>query len=349
MAFAFDRKCRVPQKASQAPYKCHNGYNNEKSVTTPEGCLYLLSIAVIGFQAAIVASLLIARVLGGLFNKPALLVGVALAWTAFTFAFVFASPLILLQLCVIWGVTAWLKPRSDTTVRVPPVAPRPDFLDTLTEDDESWLTHFQDRCESPAELAFLDAMASAFNLTPDRGRLRGDGLSLRLQVPVLSYRLDFLVDDDLVVEIDGALWHSSPEAKARDAARDEVLSAKGYRILRIPAKIALYKPAEAVRRVRQAQAEWRARKGVPSPGISVHAAEADPWAQITDWIPLPDQARNLPAVASGLVAPDHDDFLKRVAEQSEEALRDLKIDLDRASERPNIFEEMIAGHDRRGR
>ncbi|PTW99538.1 hypothetical protein DDE23_00215 [Pararhodobacter aggregans] len=313
----------------------------------------MLSIAVIGFQAAIVASLLVARVLGGLFNKPALLVGVALAWTAFTFAFVFASPLILLQLCVIWGVTAWLTPKSDTTVRGPAAAARPDFLDALTENDEAWLTHFQDRCESPAELAFLDAMASAFNLTPNRGRLQGDGLSLRLQVPVLSYRLDFLVDDDLVVEIDGALWHSSPEAKARDAARDKALSAEGYRILRVPARIALYKPAEAVRRVRQAQAEWRAQTGEPGPGIPARPAEADPWAQITDWIPLPDHGRKDPAVtlapSSGLVAPDRDDFLKRVAEQSEEALRVLKIDLDRASERPNIFEEMIEGHERRGR
>jgi very-short-patch-repair endonuclease len=104
--------------------------------------------------------------------------------------------------------------------------------------------------DSPAEDAFLDAMAKAFDLRPADRCFRGNGLTLRMQVSVLRYRLDFLVDDTLVVEIDGAEWHSSLEAMARDHTRDKNLDELGYTVLRIPAKIALYDPDEAVRRVR---------------------------------------------------------------------------------------------------
>ncbi len=43
----------------------------------------------------------------------------------------------------------------------------------------------------------------------------------------------------LVVEIDGETWHGSPDAKERDAARDEIIRAEGYTVLRIPAKVVL--------------------------------------------------------------------------------------------------------------
>jgi len=135
-------------------------------------------------------------------------------------------------------------------------------------------------------VAFLDAMIAAFDLKPDLGRLQGSGLTLRLQVPVLSYRLDFLVDGGLIVEVDGAQWHSSPEAVARDQKRDAALKAKGYDILRIPAKTTLYHPDEAIALLRAARARWRARKAqagtrhaanpqpAASPGITQSAANA---------------------------------------------------------------------------
>lgn len=117
--------------------------------------------------------------------------------------------------------------------------------------------HFRQVSESPAEEAFFDAMVSAFNLDirdRKRGRLTGDeGLTLDMQVEVMSYRLDFLIDKRLVVEIDGAAWHSSPEAQARDNMRDESLRNVGYHILRIPAKHALYSPNVAIQAVRDAR------------------------------------------------------------------------------------------------
>ncbi|MGX9350169.1 endonuclease domain-containing protein [Shimia sp. W99] len=202
----------------------------------------------------IAASLVVARILGAANNKPDWLFWAAFGWTAFTFAFVFASPLILLQLVVIWGVTAWIRPKDEDE------PDPPSKLETLTADDEDWHRYFQHHCESPAEVAFLDAMVEAFNLTPEKGRLRGGGLTLQMQVPVMNYRLDFLIDDGLIVEVDGAQWHSSPEAVERDAERDKALAAKGYEILRIPAKVTLYKPEDAIKQVRQARSGWLARK-----------------------------------------------------------------------------------------
>ena len=200
----------------------------------------------------IAASLVAARLLGAAFNKPDWLFWVAFGWTAFTFAFVFASPLILLQLVVIWGVTAWIRPKDEPSP--------PSKLETLNAEDEDWQRYFQHNCESPAEIAFLDAMVAAFHLTPEKGLLRGGGLTLQMQVPVMNCRLDFLIDDGLIVEVDGAQWHSSPEAIDRDAERDKALAAKGYEILRIPAKVTLYNPEDAIKQVRQARSGWLARK-----------------------------------------------------------------------------------------
>ena len=123
----------------------------------------------------------------------------------------------------------------------------------------------RDYCESPAEEAFLDAMVQAFNLETGPGAIEGGGLRLRNQVGMgqfrihhrgdtsWQYRADFLVDERLVVEIDGETYHSSPEAVARDQKRDVDLRREGYSILRIPARLVFEAPEEAVNRVRNAR------------------------------------------------------------------------------------------------
>ncbi len=116
----------------------------------------------------------------------------------------------------------------------------------ITVEDSDWHTKMQECVESPAEEAFLSLMIEHFDLKPHGRALHGSGLTLRVQVEALRYRLDFLVDDALVVEIDGAEWHSSPEAMARDKKRDEELVEAGYTILRIPAKVALFERKKAV-------------------------------------------------------------------------------------------------------
>lgn len=122
----------------------------------------------------------------------------------------------------------------------------------IHETEEDWLREVRDCAESHAETAFIDAMVDAFKLKPRDGALRGSGLAMKLQVQISQYRVDFLVDETLVVEVDGAKWHSSPGAVARDRARDDALSELGYTVLRIPAKITLNDPDQAVRMVKNA-------------------------------------------------------------------------------------------------
>jgi hypothetical protein len=143
------------------------------------------------------------------------------------------------------------NPASDLNLR--------DDLKDQPQQALAWMDHYRAACESPAEVAFLEAMVSAFNLRPVGGpgsTLKGSGLSLRMQVWVDRYRLDFLANDSLVIEVDGAKWHSSEEAKLRDSTRDASLRTRGYAVLRIPAKIPLYDPDRAVADVGSYVAIW---------------------------------------------------------------------------------------------
>ena len=118
--------------------------------------------------------------------------------------------------------------------------------------DPAWARIIEEHCESPAETAFLRAMIKAFDLQPGGGPLFGRGLRLDLQVAEGPYRADFLADTWLVIEIDGAAWHSSPEAVARDETRDRYFESLGYSVLRISAKLVFDHPDSAVRLVRSA-------------------------------------------------------------------------------------------------
>ncbi len=59
-------------------------------------------------------------------------------------------------------------------------------------------------------------------------RIRGAGLRLRAQVQIGADRVDFVVGERLVVEVDGREFHD----RERDYARDARLSARGYRVMR---------------------------------------------------------------------------------------------------------------------
>jgi len=124
--------------------------------------------------------------------------------------------------------------------------------------------NIREYCESPAEEAFLDAMVEAFDLKTGPGAIEGRGLRLRNQVGMgqfrihqsstsWQYRADFLIDERLVVEVDGAAYHSSSEAVERDRKRDSDFKREGYSVLRIPALVVFQNPKEAIRRVRSAR------------------------------------------------------------------------------------------------
>lgn len=97
-------------------------------------------------------------------------------------------------------------------------------------------------CESPAETDFLLAIIEKYSMKFSRGAFRGDGIKVRKQVEIDCFRVDFLFNDDLIVEIDGHEFHSGKENADRDARRDSILRAKGYKMLRIPAYRVFHNP-----------------------------------------------------------------------------------------------------------
>ncbi len=170
-------------------------------------------------------------------------IAVALGLMGFVFPLLFVPAALIL-----WSVIGDRK--ATTTFESAP----DDIRKRLTAADADWESHWLIECESPAEEAFFKAMVSAFGFTPEQGVLRANENSLRLQVVVSPYRADFMVNDRLIVEVDGETYHSAPEQMERDTKRDEFLISRGYTVLRIPAKIVFRQPTEAVRRVRDALA-----------------------------------------------------------------------------------------------
>jgi very-short-patch-repair endonuclease len=152
--------------------------------------------------------------------------------------------LVLLALFIAWHFI--LKPSH--------AEPEPKFRRDhwIRPDDLKWPEFVEEHCESPAEAKFLRTVIEAFQLQPENGSLRGGGLQIDFQVEEGCYRVDFLANRWLVVEIDGATYHSSPQAQARDRVRDAYFEGLGYSVLRIPAKTVFQQPQEAVARLRSA-------------------------------------------------------------------------------------------------
>lgn len=171
--------------------------------------------------------------------------------------------------------------------------------------DPLWAKFIEEHCESPAETAFLRAMIKCCDLRPSDGSLLGSGLRLDFQVEEGRYRVDFLANKWLVVEIDGAAWHSSPEAIERDKLRDQYFERLGYSVLRIPAKVVFYAPEEAVQRVRSALRNGKRTMPVP--------------VQKSGWQRLSDTASTF---SEGLEAVN--DFVRR-AQTVERAVNDAKL------------------------
>lgn len=83
-------------------------------------------------------------------------------------------------------------------------------------------------------------LASAAGALADSGlesivadRLRWMRLPVRQQVPLFGHRVDILVAERLVIQLDGWEHHSSAADRARDNRHDARLRAAGYRVIRI--------------------------------------------------------------------------------------------------------------------
>ena len=86
--------------------------------------------------------------------------------------------------------------------------------------------------DSKAELVF-------YNL------LREAGISFKFQYAIGRYRVDYLISDNLVVELDGPQHN-----KSRDAVRDNYLRKLGYKVLRIPLLIIAIDKEAVIREIK---------------------------------------------------------------------------------------------------
>lgn len=82
-------------------------------------------------------------------------------------------------------------------------------------------------------LGRLDPASESGIETLTRLRLRRRNLALRTQVQIgETARVDILVGDRLVIELDGRAWHDRPGDFENDRRRDRALVAAGYLVLR---------------------------------------------------------------------------------------------------------------------
>ena len=82
-------------------------------------------------------------------------------------------------------------------------------------------------------LSRVDARAESITESVTRFRLEQLGFEPRLQVTIRGVgRVDMVIGERLVIEVDGYAYHSDPEAFEADRRRDARLSAHGYRVLR---------------------------------------------------------------------------------------------------------------------
>lgn len=80
--------------------------------------------------------------------------------------------------------------------------------------------------------------------------LRDAGFAPRSQVAISGVGIvDFLVGSSVVVEVDSRAWHEAPHRRARDFERDLALYARGYVVIRVDYRQALFDHAIIVRAV----------------------------------------------------------------------------------------------------
>ena len=105
----------------------------------------------------------------------------------------------------------------------------------VTSNDWQRFAEYFERCDSEAEIWLLEALILGAELKPDGHALRGKIL-LQPQALALIYRVDFLVNQKLVVEVDGQSYHSDPRAFDADRLRDQELILNGFQPIRFSAK-----------------------------------------------------------------------------------------------------------------
>lgn len=77
-----------------------------------------------------------------------------------------------------------------------------------------------------------------------------NGIPYKFQYPIGSYRVDFLLNEYLVLEIDGP-HHTRPVQIEHDSKRDKYLKKMGYEVLRIPLQMIALAPNAVIESLKE--------------------------------------------------------------------------------------------------
>ena len=100
-------------------------------------------------------------------------------------------------------------------------------LASLPHGRTAWVRRIDHICESGTEVLWWFRMWK--HHLPVRRQVEIDGIG----------RVDFLIGERLVIEVDGAEYHTDPAAFEADRLRDALLSVRGFRVLRFSYRMTL--------------------------------------------------------------------------------------------------------------
>ena len=109
-------------------------------------------------------------------------------------------------------------------------------------------------------LSYLQPLGKSFGVVLDELKEKSDSkaevvlyhilndhrINFKFQYSIGKYRADFLIEEDLIVELDGPL-HS----KSKDEIRDRYLKKMGYKILRIPIWVISMSPEAVIEEIKE--------------------------------------------------------------------------------------------------
>lgn len=91
-------------------------------------------------------------------------------------------------------------------------------------------------------------------------QLKTLGFKFESQHQIGKWVVDFcFVEEKIAVEYDGEYWHSLPKSISRDARKDKSLIKAGYSVVRVPERLHIESPADAIALVANALTEHRSR------------------------------------------------------------------------------------------
>ncbi|WP_087106765.1 endonuclease domain-containing protein [Parendozoicomonas haliclonae] len=131
-----------------------------------------------------------------------------------------------------------------------------DFLSRLDENtkfDFVEMLPFRsvvELCESEPEALLLQELIIDLNLNlKSESSVGNKFLTLQCQKRILDFRVDFIINDMVVVEVDGKKYHDNSKSFVNDRKRDQKLMAKGYKVVRLPASQVYQNCAEAIENI----------------------------------------------------------------------------------------------------